>query len=251
LAKLKFAGFLLFVAVLSCSCSSYKQNIMFKVSDDYKMSQQINNLEANYIIQKNDYLQLSVYTNKGEKIIDPGIETLQTPAGGTVTTVQERYLIDDNGMAKLPLTGEVKLDGYTLKAAEEILQKMYAKYYQEPFVKLTYGNKRVVVLGAMGGQVIPLANENIKLTEVLALARGLSNDAKSHNIRIMRGQEVFVADLSTIEGYQKNNILIQPNDIIYIEPVRRPFIEGFRDYSVILSLLTSVSTLVVIIFSLK
>jgi polysaccharide export outer membrane protein len=245
LAKLKFAALFIGIVMVCCNCSSYKQNIMFRVPDDYKLSQEITRAEASYIIQKNDYLLLSVYTNKGEKIIDPSIEPLQTGSGNA--TAQEKYLIDNNGVAKLPLIGDIKLEGLTLKAAEEVLQTLYAKYYQEPFVKLTYSNKRVVVLGAMGGQVIPLINENIRLTEVLALARGLANDAKSHNIRVMRGKEVFVADLSTIDGYMKNNILIEPNDIIYIEPVRRPFVEGFRDYSVILSLITSLSTLLVIL----
>jgi polysaccharide export outer membrane protein len=106
------------------------------------------------------------------------------------------------------------------------------------------------VLGAPGGQVIPLVNENIRLVEVLALAKGLNNDAKAHNIRILRGDTVFVADLSTFDGYIKNNISIQPGDVIYVEPIRKPFTEGLRDYGPILSIVTTLTTLVVVIYGL-
>ena len=108
-------------------------------------------------------------------------------------------------------------------------------------------NKRVTVLGALGGKVIPLANENIRLTEVLALAGGINTDAKARNIRILRGDEVVVADFSTVEGYLRDNILIQSGDIVYVEPVRRPFVEALQSYLPIASLAVSIATVVIIL----
>ena len=112
------------------------------------------------------------------------------------------------------MVGEIKLDGLTIRQAEDLLQQAYATFYEDAYVVLRYTNKRVIVLGAPGGQVIPLTNENVHLVEVLALAKGLTNDAKAHNIRVLRGDQVFVADLSTIDGYVKNNIPIQ-SGILY------------------------------------
>jgi polysaccharide export outer membrane protein len=146
------------------------------------------------------------------------------------------------------MVGEIKVAGMTIRQAEEVLQKAYTLFYQDAYVILKYINKRVIVLGAMGGQVIPLSNENIKLIEVLALAKGIGNDAKAHNIRVLRDDQVFVADLSTIDGYLKNNLAIEPGDIVYVEPVRRPVSEGLRDYGLILSMVTSLTTLVIVIF---
>jgi len=108
-------------------------------------------------------------------------------------------------------------------------------------------NKRVVVLGAPGGQVIPLLNENMHLVEVLALAKGINNDGKAQNIRVLRQEKVFLVDFSTYDGYLKNNIVIEPGDVVYVEPVRRPFFEGVRDYGILVSLATSISTLVLVI----
>jgi polysaccharide export outer membrane protein len=219
---------------------------MFQVPDTFEVSKVVTDVESNYVIQKNDILALEVFTNKGEKIIDPSIETLESTRSQT-DRKEQKYLVDLNGMTKFPMIEEIKIEGMTLKAAEKILENSYSKFYQKPFVKLTYSNKRVVILGAPGGQVIQLVNENLRLTEVLAMAKGINNDAKSHNIRVLRGQQVFVVDFSTIDGYISNNIIIQPNDIIYIEPVRRPFIEGFKDYSLVMSMVTSLATLVLLL----
>ena len=39
-------------------------------------------------------------------------------------------------------------------------------------------------------------------------------------------------------------------DIVYVEPIRKPFSEGVRDYGPILSIITTLTTLIVVIVSL-
>ena len=238
------------IGFIFSSCASYKQNIMFSVAPG-DVVQQVKNAEANYVIQKNDLLRLEVNTNLGEKIIDPNLESFKQGAGQGQTKESETYLVDVNGMVKLPMVNEIKVEGLTLKQAEEVLQKEYARFYREPFVTLLYTNKRVIVLGAPGGQVIPLANENTRLTEILALARGVATEAKAHNIRVLRGDKVFVADLSTFAGYLKNDMIIAPGDIVYVEPVRRPLSESIREYGPLVSIATSLAALVVVILQVN
>ena len=237
------------------SCSAYKQNIMFKPGDGFtgaRIEQAQVEAEKNYVIQVNDLLNLEVYSNQGEKLVDPNGALINTGASTTnnpQATAPITYLVTSDGAAKLPLVGIVPLGGLSLRAAEELLQKEYNTFYKECFVKLGFANKRVVVLGAVGGQVIPLTQANMRLTEVLALAKGIPTESKAKDIRVIRGNEVFLIDFSTIEGLQKGNLLMEPNDIVYVEPVRRPFIEAFRDFATVSSLIVSIGTLVVIILS--
>jgi polysaccharide biosynthesis/export protein len=240
---------LLSLLSICCSCSSYRQNIMFKPSDGFEISKQMQDVVGAYKISKNDILELDVYTNKGERIVDPALDAEINRSQNQIQ--RPRYTVLQDGTANFPLIEQVKVEGLSIQEAEALLKTGYSKFYQDPFIKLSYVSKRVVVLGASGGQVIPLTYENMRLTEVLALAKGIGNDAKSNNIRVMRGNEVFIADLSTIAGYQKNNITILPDDIIYIEPVRRPLVEAFRDYSSVFSIITSVTTLIVVIVGLN
>jgi polysaccharide export outer membrane protein len=220
---------------------------MFQVNDDTTLKQQIQSAEANYIIQKNDLLSLEVFTNMGEKIIDPNQESFNQTGERSQISSAPTYLVDVSGVVRFPMVSEIKLEGLTIKQAEEILQKEYSKFYQQPFIRLKFTNKRVVVLGAPGGQLIPLTNENTRLTEILAIAKGIGNDAKAHNIRILRNENVFVSDLSTFDGYLKNNIIMMPGDIVYVEPVRRSFSEGFKEYGPVISIVTSLGALIIVI----
>lgn len=229
---------------------------MLKTPEGFKpatVSKEVREAERNYVIQKNDLLQLDVYANKGERIIDPNPQLSQSTAEQTKEEPLERYLVDLEGKAKFPVIGEVRVEGLTLRQAEAVLQTEYEKYFKEPFVLLSFLNKRVVVLGAVGGagQVVPLENHNVTLAEILGVAKGLPNDSKAHNIRVVRKDQVFLVDLSTVEGFLAGNMIVEPGDIIYVEPVRRPFAEGLRDYIGLASLLISTLSLIIVIQSTK
>jgi polysaccharide export outer membrane protein len=224
---------------------------MFKVSDPAILKQWSAEAEKNYQIQRDDYLKLEVYTSGGERIIDPDLKLLKDlPTQNNMTQPDPNYLVDINGVVKFPMIGEIKIDGLTIRKAEELLQKEYTKFYKDPYVILTYTNKRVIVLGGPGGKVIPLTNENVSLIEILALAGGVDNYSKAYNIRILRGDDFYMADLSTLEGYQKSKMVMQHGDIVYVEPVRRPASEAARDYSALFSLGISITTLIIVLLGL-
>ncbi len=243
----------LYVVVLlfMMSCASYRQNIMFKSTEGVepeRVKKEVTSVEKNYQIQKNDLLILELYSNQGERLIDPNPELSRQNARVTEREPDETtYLVDLKGIVRFPMVGEINLQTLTLRQAEEILQKEYAKFFKEPFVLLKYANKRVVLLGAVGGQVIPLENENMTLLEVLALAKGLPADSKAQSIKLIRGEQVIEIDLSTIQGMREGNAIIASGDVIYVEPVIRPFSAGLRDYAGAISLLVSVATLLAVI----
>jgi len=243
--------FLACTLLAACACTSYKQNVMFKPAEDFvaKQGPQADAVVKNYVIQVNDYLKLEVYSNKGERIIDPNGELYndKNAAGQNPgLRIQPSYLVTVDGTVKFPMIDPIPIAGMTIREAEEKLQTWYDKYYKECYVQLTFSNKRVIVLGSPGGQVIPLLNENVSVIEVIAMAKGIGNDGKSHNIRLIRGNDVYLLDFSTLDGLKKGNMIVQPGDIIYVEPTRRPFAEGARDLSPIFSIVLSLSTLVVV-----
>ena len=167
---------------------------------------------------------------------------------------EPRYLVREGGIVTLPVVGDVVLAGLTLNQADSLLARRYATLYEAPFVVTRYTNKRVFVLGTAVGQVVPLLNENTNLIEVLALAGGISNQSRTDNIRLIRGDlndpEVQVIDLSTIEGMRQASLQVQSGDIIYVQPVQRVVAEAVRDISPILSVVTSVFAIFVLVRSL-
>ncbi|MFN6943721.1 MAG: polysaccharide biosynthesis/export family protein [Cytophagaceae bacterium] len=207
--------------------------------------------DQNYIIQCNDYLTIQVFTNKGERIVDPTSELYtNTPNQTRDNSNQIAYLVRPNGYAKCPMVGDIYLKGYTLYQADSILEIEYEKFYRDVFVSTKLVNKRVVVLGPLGGKIIPLENENLNLIEVIALYGGVTENGRAYNIRVIRGPldnpDVQIIDLSTIEGMRKASLDVRPNDIVYIEPVKKVFAEAIRDISPFVGIITSIMTLLII-----
>ncbi|GAA4500526.1 hypothetical protein GCM10023172_20870 [Hymenobacter ginsengisoli] len=259
------------------------------VVDTAKLRRAVNRTARNYTIHPNDLLNVQVYTNKGEKIIDPngdlkfgagGIGTgssVAAPAnggggantrGGGATSIPSstQYLVQADGTVRLPLVDRVYLQGLSLIQTDSVLMIRYSEFYKQPFVKTAVTNNRVIILGAPGGQVVNLANDNMNLLEVLALAGGpdggavggstgiARNGGRINNIRIIRGDlknpQVQFINLSTLEGMRRGNLQVEPNDIIYIQPVRRPFLDALVDAGPALSLSATFLSAVNIIFIL-
>lgn len=241
---------LLLFLVSIAACRPYKDHLMLKAPEDYKYSdfeKAAKAIELNYVIQVNDRIRVSVFTNDGERIIDPDYELLkELPANQVNSRPDPDYLIREDGFVRLPLLGDVKLTGLTLNDANLYLQEKYNTFYTNSYVDVAFANKRVIVLGGSGGQLIPLVNENVTVAEVIAMTGGLQREGKAQNIRLVRGKEVFLVDLSTIDSFLKSNMIAQPNDIIYIEPNQNVAAEVARDITPWVALITSFATLILV-----
>ncbi len=247
---MKVIRILLSISVFMTSCKVYKQDIMFRVDEATKLATAVQTAERNYVIQTDDILRVDVFTNDGERIIDPNFE-LQQGNINPQNLLRFTYLVQLDGMVKIPVVGKVKLEGLTIDAAETVLEGLFEEYYKGSFVKLGFENKRVIVLGATGGQLVALRNQNMSLLEVLALAGGIDYGSRAQNIRILRGNladpQVFEINLNTVEGMKQTIIPIEPGDVIYVEPWRRPIFEALRDVTPILSATTSLIAFVLLI----
>jgi len=239
------------------ACKSYKQNILFSTDEmnQNELNRQVDQAISAYKIQENDYLKVDVYTNNGERIVDPNYELLTTNSDlqGQLRP-DPQYLVQPDGNVKLPVVGDVLLEGLSLDQADSLLEIRYRTFYKDPFVITQFVNKRVIVLGASGGQVIPLVNEGMNLLEILALAGGLDNNSRGNNIRLIRGDlqdpEVFVIDLTTIDGLRSANLALQPGDVVYVEPIRRPVNESAREIAPMLGIISTLLALVLVIRTL-
>jgi len=234
---------------------------MFKTGKNYpyKVDQTIGNVE--YRLAPNDLLGFSVFTNDGFKLIDltTGLGgTNSASIGGTATTNDDnaiQFQVDVDGMVKLPIIGKVKVTDLTIREAEKILEDKYSVYYNKPFVMLSVLNRRVMVFPGSGGSgtVVILENENTTLIEALAMAGGLAETGKADVIKLIRGDsrnpQVHLIDLSTVEGMKKSNMLLQANDIIYVEPIKNISQNILQELAPIVGIVTSLLLLYEIVFN--
>lgn len=223
---------------------------MFAHDEDFvadQLNAEARALETNYTIRPNDLLSVKVYTKNGEMIIDPEYElTKDINSNNRINRPDPEYLVRLDGSVYLPMVGDVNLYGLTIHEANLLLKDAYSSYFVDPYVITQYTNKRVTVLGAPGGQIIPLTNENLTVAEILALAGGMERTGNASKITLIRESEVYLIDFSTIDSYYKTNQIVKAGDIIYIEPIKRIISDNSSTVALILSSITTVTALLVL-----
>jgi polysaccharide export outer membrane protein len=174
------------------------------------------------VIKPFDKLDLRIYTNDGYQLID--MESSSTVANSQRSSTP--YLVEYDGVVKVPTLGRVPVSGLTIKKAEELLEQKYSQFYQKPFVLVNVTNRRVVVFnsGSTKGTVLNIENEKFTLIEALAQSGGIDDFSKAYKIKLLRGNldnpQVYLFNIRSVEEMKKANVVLQANDIIYVE--KRP-----------------------------
>lgn len=234
--------FYIIIILIFTSCKSLDSSKMFDTPNSYDYSE-FKPLVIEYKIKPYDELDIRVYTNKGDKLIDFENTNLQQNKTGIT------YSVEHDGKIKLPTLNRIDISGLTVREAEKKLETEYKKYFREPFILLTIVNRRVIVFssGSTKGQVIYMKNDNYTLIEALADAGGISGFSKAYKIKLLRGNlnnpEVFLFKLRKLEDMKNVNFLLRSNDIIYVEEKPRYAQKFLVEIAPYLTLFTTMLTL--------
>lgn len=237
-----FALIVLLSAVFaSCNRTLYPSD-MFKVKDKSQFAPKEELLTPGKpMIQTGDNLAITVYSNKGEKMLEPLSSAFQQ-TGGESTPVS--FTVDSAGRVELPVIGNTVVSGKTVEQCEKEIRDLFAKTVVDPYVQISVLNKRVFFLTGGASQsavVIPYENENTTLVDVITAAGGI-REGKAYSIRLLRntasGIRIYDIDLSDFSQAKYSFVRILPNDIVYVEPQHRPlrkFVESVAPYLTIIS----------------
>ena len=244
--------------VLLQSCSSYRSNIILQTKpEDLNWKQTFEKVVVENPIKLGDKIQFSVFSNQGESIIDPSgnMVTAKNYGDANSNTIDKpTYDVLESGFCHFPLIGKVAVAGLKTSQLDSVLSKKYEQFYNGVFVLSKVVKKKIVVLGGSGSKIIPYTT-NMTLLEAIALYGGLDEKTKGANIRVIRGDlknpEVTVVNLKTIADMKKSIVNLRPDDVVYIEPIRRPGTEAFRDNLYIFNIIQVITTLSVLIYTLK
>jgi polysaccharide export outer membrane protein len=243
---------LLAFIVFASSCTINK-NVMFRTDQDYTFDTLSDSVDAEYKISPNDVITFQLFTNDGAKLLE--FTTGSSEEQRFLDFGDNKYVILPDGQVELPEIGLTKLSGLTVYEAQDALEKAYKPLYNRPYAVVAVTNNRVIVFPGSGGDatVIPLTNQNTSVIEALAFAGGIANRGNASKVKLIRRvdtkQEVYLMDLSTIEGIRYAGMTVQANDIIYVEPVPEIAGEVLKDVAPFVSLISGLALIYAIITS--
>jgi len=135
------------------------------------------------------------------------------------------YLVDGKGEIELPLVGRFMVDGMTTSQIRDAIRTKLERYLKEPTVTVRMLNFRVSVLGEVARpSVYSIPNERITLPEAISLAGDVTIYGERQNVLLVREigdkREFVRVDLTKRDLFTSPYYFLQPNDIIYIQPVK-------------------------------
>ena len=205
----------LLIILLFNACSLKEDFVLFNKSETVKNLSTTTlhkNVKFEYKILPHDRISLMVYQH-------PDLSTT-TP---TMATQDKGILVDSEGIVSLALLEDVKISGLTQKEAAKKIERGYDEYLNYSKVRVDVLNKRAYVIGEVKNPgEFPLENEQLTLLQAIAQAGDFTETANRQQILIIRsaqnGAETIMIDLTDINSIKHANLMIKPNDIVYVTP---------------------------------
>ena len=242
------------IAVLLISISSCRvlyPDLMFQ-QKQYQYFELAQKQIDQYVIQPNDEISLRVFSRDGFRLVDMvGSATGNLINQSNSTAVISLYLVDNEGFVKLPVIGELFVKGYTEKELNRILADKFSGLFIDPFVIAKVENRRALIFKGSLASVVSLNSGPTNLIEVIAKSGGMSPNSKAFKVKVIRGDlknpQVILIDLSTMEGIRRADLIVQSNDIIYIEEKRASIAaQLLTEIGPYLSFATTIATIILL-----
>ena len=219
--------FLLLIFIFSAfSCVRYRNLVMLDEKIGAADTASVSVMEP-YKIQKKDVLDISVASTDASSI---SIFTKSLGNGGS-NQVNETslyingYVVDDSGYVSMPIIGNIYVEGKTKYEIKTVLQEKINHYYKYATVDVKLISFRISVLGEVTQKgTYTIFRDQINLLEAIALTNGFTDLSKRSEVKVIRNvngkNKIRVIDFTSEVLINDPWFYLQPNDIIYVEPVR-------------------------------
>ena len=164
------------------------------------------------------------------------------------------YSINDSGNIYLPIIGEVNIVGLSLEEVKVAISQKAERYFSKYYLSVKIGGVRFSAIGefARPGKYTILQNQ-ATIFEAIALAGDLLMVASRSDVKLIRqypgGTKIHTLNLLDKKLIHSPYYFIQPNDVIYVEPLKAKSwgvgVNAAQSTALILSLVSS--TLLIIV----
>lgn len=239
------------------SCVSYKNQIFFQGLSD--TSYVASTKQPEPIIQRGDQLSILVYTpdlaasnyynmpmGGGQ---GGGMQMLNQvgQGGGTIAG----YLVDEEGYIIFPKMGKINVLGMTQGQLRDSIQNHILPVVKDAQVNVRLLNFRVTFINANRATTVTILNNKTNILQFLGNVGGMEWMDKRDGVSLIRQVDsvrtVYRLNFADKSIFQSPAFYLQPNDVVYVEPNKRKFLETNAQ---LISLFTGVASAISIILVL-
>jgi polysaccharide export outer membrane protein len=226
---------------------------------------QITMKQKPYRVQVNDVLSIRV------KALDQQLVMMFNPIGeeGNInsSTIEQLYFdgftVNAHGNIRIPTVGEINVLNYTIDEIRKMIEnKLLQEYFKKEanvFVNVKLAGMRFTVNGEVqfpGTKV--LYEEKVNIFEAIANVGEINLEGDRRDVILLRnypqGQKIHHLDLTSVDIMNSPYYFIQPNDVIYVKPMKQKSWgtgrTGFETFTTVVSILSFLTTTVLLIKNL-
>jgi polysaccharide export outer membrane protein len=185
-----------------------------------------------YRLQVSDVLSVTVSAidSKLVEIFNPTASSGSSSIISSETLYYKGYSIDDHGNIRLPILGEVNVLAMT---TDEVRQKIEMLLLRDHFnkeagifVSVKLAGFRYTINGEVNAPGTKILNQDkVSVLEAVANAGDITVVGNRKEVMIIRqypqGVQTFSIDLTNYNALQSPYFYLQPNDYVYIKPLKQ------------------------------
>ncbi len=260
------AGFtaILFAVVFTFSCVPKRKMVYLQPEEGQNADSLYQYQRTSYRLQKGDILSIDVVSLEEEAneifTASKGRQVNQNIQNGGDLYYMSGYSINDSGFVSIPIVGGVKVEGLTLEEAKQRIDELLKKFFSLYFLNVKLGGLRFTALGEFKapGKYVILQNQ-ATIFEAIAMAGDLEMVASRSDVKLIRqypgGTKIHEVNLLDQSIIQSPFYFIQPNDVIYVEPLPAKSwgigVSGAQTATLVISIVTSALLLYTTIVTLN
>lgn len=255
----KIIVLILLFSIVSCipqKKTIYMRDVSGKKSYINLYTKAIEVTEA-YTIQPRDYIYIRVLTpdEAVASLYNLNVGQMNVNNMGDPSSMKfQSYQVSDEGNIDFPYVGQIKVVNLTLKEVKAKMQDILKNHIDTFTLQVQLTNTQFTILGEVNspGQY-NMNKDQLTIFEAISLAGDLTIYGKRKKVKIVRpsteGTKTISIDLTDLNLIDSQNYYIQPNDLIYVEPIKAKMFGFGETFS--LGLVTSLISFFLLANTLK
>ncbi|MDO5970572.1 polysaccharide biosynthesis/export family protein [Flavivirga aquimarina] len=231
--KRYFVIVIIVINAVFVSCVPYKDTVYLQnKSKATDSTQVIVEKQKPYRVQINDILNIRIKAAKQETvaIFNPIGDGTSLNAGSLERAYFDGFTVDLHGNILMPKLGKVNVLGFTTDEIKQIIEKkLLETEYKEAndiFVTVKLTGLQYTTTGEVGSTGTNIIfKERVNIFEAIANSGDIPDTGDKKDVLIVRqfpqGQKIFHLDLTDANVMNSPYYYIQPNDMIYVKPIKQ------------------------------
>ncbi|SDB21761.1 protein involved in gliding motility EpsA [Flavobacteriaceae bacterium MAR_2010_188] len=257
-----YYGITIFGLILLSSCVPHKDIVLYqeKGTANDSLTLLVEEQKA-YRVQIDDILSIRVKALDQDNvaIFNPMGETTSTNSSSGERAYYDGFIVDLHGQIRVPTLGYINVLGYTTEEIAKMLEdRLLEEQFKETaniFVTVRLAGLKYTTSGEIGNGKQVLFQERVNIMEAIANAGGISEYGDRSDVMIIRqypmGQKIYHLDITDADIFNSPYYYIQPNDMIYVKPLKLKSLgfgtTGLQGLTTVMSLIGILTSVIVLV----